>query len=396
MSDSTVSREIERLEYSMHLLKDIIIIIVGLAFTNTIYWFIIDVETETVRPSFEIMQYALLFIVITTLIRFYHGNVRHLSEDYSRIRIIEEKRTGPELALDFFFIFFQSVIFVFMGFYYLINLNRIYDLFMFLFVIDILWFLMLAMASAKFQLKFAEIKWTIVNLITVFVLFFLRDLALSDPSIVGTRILLFTIIGNMLLDYGINWKFYFPRVATGRLTIFLAAPFTHKLISDKNSETGFIIEEDFSNILKDIIKEMRSKQYIVKNAFEREDWGRKKCNAREMVENDYNDIIAADVLIIYLDGDPSYGIFIELGWATAFRRDIILLVKGEGDIQERWTPLIEGIDVLTKNLHIIYFYEVEQMINELINALDRIRLYGKIKQRIIKALKIRKKKVQKN
>ncbi len=394
MATPPISREIERLEHSMNLLKDIIIIIVGLAFTNTIYWFIIDIGTGSLRLTFDLIQYALFFIVISTLIRFYHGNVRHLSEDYSRERIIEEKRTGFELALDFFFIFLQCIIFGFMSFYSIL-FNNIYDLFIILFIVDILWFILLAIASAKFHLKFAEMKWTIVNVITLVVLFFLRDLALSDPNIIGVRVLLFTIIGNMILDYGINWKFYFPRLSTRELTIFLAAPFTNKLVPDKSAETKVVIEVNYRNLLRAMIQEMRERGYIVKNAFEREDWGRKKLSSREMVEFDYSDVISADVLVILLDIEPSTGIFIELGWATAFRRDIILITRSEEEFQKHWTPLIEGMVVLARNLHIIYFEEEDDMLHDLITALDRIRLYGKIKQRLVKSFKKGKKKGKK-
>jgi len=380
MATEPISREIERLEYSMKLLKDVITIILGIAFTNTIYWFVMNPETGTLRSltSFSFSQIVLFFVVLTTLVRFYHGNVRHLSEDYSRIRIIEEKRTGFELALDFFFIFLQSIVFVIMSFY--INyFPQIYDLFIILFVIDIFWFLLLGLARAKFELKYPEMKWTVVNILTVFVLLVLRDIAHSDPNTLGIRLLLIIIFANMMLDYGINWQFYFPKISARGLTVFLAAPFTHKLVPDETAETGYVIEENFRKLLSRIIQQLRARGYLVKNAFEREDWGRKKVSPKEMVEKDYFDVISSDVLVVYLDTEPSFGVFIELGWATAFRRNVILLVrKGQEDVQKKWTPLMEGLHVLAQNFREIIFEDEDDMLNELLITLDRIRLYGKI------------------
>jgi len=355
----------------------------AIAFTNVISYLVFDpVKQEIISPtSLSLSSIIVSIIVITTLIRFYHGNVRHLSEDYLRERIIEERRSGIELAIDFFFIMAQSIIFVFMSFYIgtRFQFKYVYDLVLILFGADILWFILLALARKTLSWKYPEARWTAVNILTLIILLLMRDHMISiwDPEL-AAKAFGGIMLGNMVLDYSINWPFYFPRPFRRELVIFFAAPFTNRLVEDPTAKTGKCIEPEYQQFLQMIFNRLRQEGYEVRNAFEAEDWGREQIPSEAMTIRDYNDVLSSDVLVVYLDGTETEGVYLELGWASAFKR-YILIVYPESfkeNFEKSISPIIRGLRTLARDYKELVYKDVEDLIYRLISELNEVKIHG--------------------
>ena len=148
------------------------------------------------------------------ILRFHHGNIRHIDTTYSTQRgkaSVTHRLVGAagKTALDFFVIFFQSIIFAFLSF-----LLRKYDQFFIIFTvliaIDVIWYLgvhgMVTDRSSFLHQK----KWTINNIVTLIVLLLIVSNTTRIGNITAFYICFSIILINTIVDYWISWSFYFP------------------------------------------------------------------------------------------------------------------------------------------------------------------------------------------
>jgi len=121
------------------------------------------------------------------------------------------------------------------------------------------------------------------------------------------------------------------------MRVFIAYPFTQKM-----TEHG-ILPEEYIRELTLLKNELQKRGYKVILAHEREKWGKSILPQDVCTKLDFEDIQKADVLIAYPGNPPSGGVHIELGWASALQKRIILIQK-EG---EHYSPLITGLSIIT-------------------------------------------------
>jgi len=76
----------------------------------------------------------------------------------------------------------------------------------------------------------------------------------------------------------------------------------------------------------------------------------KKLSVDEIALNDFNEIRSSDIVICYPGDPPSGGTCVELGWATAWAKRVILLLKRTKD----YSSLIKGISELDRVIVIGY------------------------------------------
>jgi len=76
----------------------------------------------------------------------------------------------------------------------------------------------------------------------------------------------------------------------------------------------------------------------------------KSFNPVNVVKTDYNEIRNSDIVIAYPDYPPSGGACVELGWATAFFKRVIVLYKKD----KKYSPLLSSIDKLERVQPITY------------------------------------------
>lgn len=108
--------------------------------------------------------------------------------------------------------------------------------------------------------------------------------------------------------------------ASGR--VFLAGPFKNLL----DPETG-LLSYSMQERFRSIIRLLEQKGFDVHCAHRREGWGAKMMTPSECTRIDFEEISAADILLAFPGMPASPGTHIELGWASALKKRIILLLE---------------------------------------------------------------------
>jgi hypothetical protein len=194
-------------------LKEIMTIIVGLALTNSI----IQREIKDIR-----MESVIIFVLsVITMIRFYHGNFRHLDVTYSFYNYkvdsisqsVKQHPREEKVSLDFFFILIESLILGLMSFYQRIPLY-FFLTFIILLIVDVFWFFLASQLTESKEVFKHQRYWTISNFITIiallFALLFMNSQLVNLGENIMIYVLSFIIFANSFLDYKFNWTFYFP------------------------------------------------------------------------------------------------------------------------------------------------------------------------------------------
>jgi hypothetical protein len=112
-------------------LRQILSIVMGLAVTNAIIVLVLHAHAGSRRPTegaihtlteLPIANVLSTGVLIATIIRFYHGNLRHFEHVHGRVRLEDryartEQSLRADLGLDFFVILFEGVLFALASFY---------------------------------------------------------------------------------------------------------------------------------------------------------------------------------------------------------------------------------------------------------------------------------------
>ncbi len=108
------------------------------------------------------------------------------------------------------------------------------------------------------------------------------------------------------------------------------------------------------------------KGYLITSFHIIEDWGNKIMNPSEFVPSAYNWIKQSDIFLVYID-DYSTGLYIELGWASMLKKDILILLKADA----RYSPFLLGLHKICKTT-IFKFQNDEELFLKLDQMLDSI------------------------
>jgi nucleoside 2-deoxyribosyltransferase len=136
------------------------------------------------------------------------------------------------------------------------------------------------------------------------------------------------------------------------MRIFLAAPFTQLI----ETRTG-IVDAAWRTQLCTLFGSLQDQGHSVFLAHERESWGEELMTPEECTPLDFREMVKADVVCAYLGNPPSHGVHIELGWASALGKPIVLLI----DEDVRYTPLVWGIAGVT---HTEFFHLAGRPLHE--------------------------------
>lgn len=138
---------------------------------------------------------------------------------------------------------------------------------------------------------------------------------------------------------------------------FLAAPFKSLVDSTTSKMKNRDIE-----IIINLINYLEKKGYDVHNAHKRESWGKEFMPPEECTKVDFDEIKSCDLFIAFPGKPASPGTHIEIGWASAFDKPIVLLLYNS---EEDYAYLIRGLHTVSKVKKILYKSEQDYM-----NALD--------------------------
>jgi len=102
------------------------------------------------------------------------------------------------------------------------------------------------------------------------------------------------------------------------------------------------VHERYRDRITNIIKLFETNGHEVKCALVREKFGKELMNAEICTPLDYQEVGKCDVFICFPSN--SGGVHIELGWASAMKKKIVLFLK-EG---KNYSPLVYGLSKLTQ------------------------------------------------
>lgn len=132
--------------------------------------------------------------------------------------------------------------------------------------------------------------------------------------------------------------------------VFLSTPITNAI----HPETGRY-DTRMAVQINRIAESIRAHGYDVFVAIEEENWGEKIAAPEECTPRDYQHLLMADYLIVYLTTCMSEGTLIEIGWASANQIPITVFCPKEMKI----SPLLDGLNQIGD--HRIFHVDFEDM-----------------------------------
>ncbi|AHI66610.1 nucleoside 2-deoxyribosyltransferase [Burkholderia thailandensis] len=121
--------------------------------------------------------------------------------------------------------------------------------------------------------------------------------------------------------------------------MFLGGPF--KSLVDKH--TG-VMPEDSINLFRRVIEHFEERGWDVHCAHRREHWGREFMTPAVCTKTDYEQISLCDYFVAFPGAPASPGTHIELGWASALGKPIVLLLEAD----KEYAYLVRGLDEITR------------------------------------------------
>jgi len=312
--------------------KEIVTVIMALTMTNTLVLLLTGGNYSETRNLDDLPREATIFsgLLILTIFRFYHGNIRHLDSVYGQKEhsspIVKPAPWGG-LGVDFFVILAQSILFAVMSFY-AGSPEQLLMLFIILLASDVTWVLVVQQPSEDREGFSHQRRWMLNNvlaLIAILAIYAIAGGAHRTDFLVyaGATIMLL----NAIFDFAINWGFYFPswgldgRSSGNRqTTVFVAAPLTQTL----NADTGRVAEQ-YRAWLEGVIGALEEAGHKVISAHVREKWGERLDAPTTALKTDLDELRRADAVVAHVGSPPSPGVQFELGAATSLRIPVVLL-----------------------------------------------------------------------
>ena len=359
-----------------NILKEIITIIMALAFTNTIIVFLTSKNGgPKTKQDFDLISILSFIVLITSIIRFFHGNHSYLQKTYdvNDFKAFAGK-FNIRLTIDFVFIFLQGIIFCALSVYQSAT-NEFYSLFTVLFYIDSIWFFVIwcYIQDLKLNPNFDENEkdsktqthWMVTNFVTASIMLVL---IIPRDKFSLTRILILSvvIIINMIFDYFLNWNTYFPAgITKGKdMSIFVAARFTSAIKED-------IFNEDLKAQIDTVHEVVKSLDFKLFSAHKNEKFGNALEDPDIFVKRDLKEISEASLLIAILDKEISSGVCIELGWASLISKPIILVIPDGYDMNN--IPMIKSLYNLC-HCEVLKFNNLDQLEEKLKDVLKNLTI----------------------
>ncbi len=313
----------------MSSVKEIVTVIMALTMTNTLVLLLTGGHYSGAKNLGDLPAEATIFsgLLILTIFRFYHGNIRHLDSVYGR-KEQSSSTVKPApwggLGVDFFVILAQSILFAVMSFY-ADSPKQLLMLFIVLLASDVTWVLVVQQPSEDREGFSHQRRWMLNNVLALIVILTVYAIAggahRTDSLVYGGATVMLL---NAVFDFAINWKFYFPTGACsgkdGRTSIFVAAPLTQMLDPD----TGRV-SASYRVWLEGVISALERAGHRVISAHVREEWGERLDSPTTALKTDLHDLRGADAVVAHVGSPPSPGVQFELGAATSWGIPVVFL-----------------------------------------------------------------------
>jgi hypothetical protein len=192
-------------ERSVDSLSRIYAVIIALAIGQSISILLLDPSTRTLDLGRATVASLPVFVAFAvTVVPFYHGMNRHLDECY----LVNKSTPHGALLLDFAVFFVEAALLFAISVSVRAGLQGFY-LLATLLAVDTIWGTVSHLIHVK-VLKKGALRWAMLNLATLlFGFFWLTWSGVTDTA--KTAGLLILACSRTILDYGLNWTFYFPK-----------------------------------------------------------------------------------------------------------------------------------------------------------------------------------------
>jgi nucleoside 2-deoxyribosyltransferase len=150
---------------------------------------------------------------------------------------------------------------------------------------------------------------------------------------------------------------------------YIAAPFTSRMANKKHGIYGELSDSDYKKFLLDIESIVKSEGFsTVLPHRDISFWGKPpNLDLGECNKKYFDEINSSDIFIAY--PEMSRGVHIELGWAIAHKKRIVLLVKEGFDLG----TVIPGLKAVAK-MDIISFKDMRELEIKLKKYLHKVKL----------------------
>jgi len=150
---------------------------------------------------------------------------------------------------------------------------------------------------------------------------------------------------------------------------YIAAPFSSKMENKKHGMYGEIVDEEYKTFLKtieSIVKDSGFSTFLPHR--DTSSWGTTpNINLDEHNKKTFEEIASSDLFVVY--PERSRGVCIELGWAIAHKKKIVLLVKEDYDMGLMLPALSLMVDI-----DMIKFKDITDLKSKLKTCLDKVRI----------------------
>jgi nucleoside 2-deoxyribosyltransferase len=151
-------------------------------------------------------------------------------------------------------------------------------------------------------------------------------------------------------------------VSTQLRAVFVGGPFLH-LVDPKTGRMSDRDQERFERLIG-YFEQRGAKVY---NAHRREAWGSAFLTAPEVTKLDFTEIGDSDLFVAFPGVPVSPGTHVEIGWASAFGKPMVLFLEKD----ERHTFLVTGLETVA-NIEFIWFEDYEEIFAQLDDAVARV------------------------
>lgn len=121
--------------------------------------------------------------------------------------------------------------------------------------------------------------------------------------------------------------------------VFLAAPFAQWLVR----ETGHL-EPRWRHRLELLIEGLAARGAEVFSSHRDEAWGAALLEPAACTQRDFAAMRSTDVVCAVIGAPPSGGVMIELGWASALSKPVLMLVPKDSHL----SPLVQGLAAVAR------------------------------------------------
>jgi len=373
--------DVEKRISTIDSLKEIVVFLAALTFTNAISTLLLDENSRHVRAiaAISLQDWLCFIFLIFGLIRFYHGNSRLLDENYKigihRGGTVHASRKNI-IWFDFISVLIVALVFSLLSFF-VRDFSRFVSIYAAIIIVDIVWLyftnkdVIFKWSTRGLTLQTGGLSWFYNNILFFLLLVvlvlggYVVTAAVAPDNLQSTNTSLrqmkfdevwwvfwgvtSIILFNSIVDFRYSWQLYFPRIGrdvsgfsfSGENVkrLFLAAPFTQLLQTTGQTTTV----GNYRRVLEGLIDLFDVNNIETFNAHKREEWGAKLEQPAKALSYDLDEISRSDLIIAIIGAPPSPGVQLEIGYAIALKKPIILLVKNN-----EFVPyLARGLGIMT-------------------------------------------------